>query len=291
MQHLTEELQYMINRYSLGDYNYSPGLLQEDSTMVRIRNAILWATYYVFTPNHSFRIPLNSPKLPSFWENGVAVYMGSVLLLTFHCWQSLSQHIMFSSLNSSPGQRQEGNKWHVHSRQKFLTAFGGWWQPENTRKPKKWPSTLDQKSPFPFIFSFPRSLSPGRERSWIGRNHNKAMEASRSSFCSQPTWNHLERTLWNVICTSDEHISRTLKLRVKGLATLRGALAPAQPVPCTPSWADTIGPQRFRGHTTASGNSRAVGTLVMSLPRWEGNRLERWEENIFEDPSQCSPTL
>lgn len=85
MQNLTEELQYMINRYSLGDYNDIPRLLQEDSIMVRIRKEMPRATYYVFTPNHSFRIPLNSPKLPSFWENGAAVYMGSILLLKFHC--------------------------------------------------------------------------------------------------------------------------------------------------------------------------------------------------------------
>lgn len=47
---------------------------------------------------------------------------------------------------------------------------------------------------------------------------------------------------------------------------------------------------RFRGQTTASGNSWAVGTLVMSLVR-SRNCLERWEENVFEDLRQCSTTL
>lgn len=157
MQHLIQGLQYVKNMYSLADYSCILCLFQGDSMKVRIRNAVPRAIY-VFTPHHPFRILLNSPKLPSIWENCIAVYMGSFLLLTFLCWQSLSQNITLSSLDSSSGQRQDGNKWHIHSRQKFLTDFSGWRWPDNTCGPKKPPYSWSEVS---MIISIHFLVSPG----------------------------------------------------------------------------------------------------------------------------------
>lgn len=129
---------------------------------------------YLFTPLHPFRVLLNSPKLPSFWENCIAVYMGSFLLLTFLCWQSLSQSITFSSLDSGPGQRQDGNKWHVHSRQKFLTEFSGLW-PENAYDPKNDPLLLTKRvnDHFHSLLVSPGFFGLWQAQPWVGENHCK----------------------------------------------------------------------------------------------------------------------
>lgn len=112
---------------------------------------------------------------------------------------------------SASRSEQEGGKWHIHSGWKFLTEDGGCWQPERAWDPKKWPSTLDQSTPFSFVFSFPRffqSMTRMTLNSWksLQRKLNKLILTLFTASLESP-------------CTRRKHTAvRTQGLRGRGLA-------------------------------------------------------------------------